>query len=57
MKDDFFSGIFDFNQDGKTDLSEQFLAFMMMQELMADEEDEDGQYSFEGSDANERYGW
>lgn len=42
MTGDFFGGIFDFNRDGKTDISEQFLAFMMMQETMGQiDEDED----------------
>ena len=36
-----FDSIFDFNRDGKTDLSEQFIAFMMMQEML-DEEEESG---------------
>jgi len=30
---DFFGGIFDFNHNGKTDFSEQFLAFMMMLQM------------------------
>ena len=41
MRDDFFGGLFDFNGDGRTDLSEQFLAFMMMQETLEDDDSDD----------------
>ena len=41
MCKDFLGGLFDFNGDGKTDPSEQFLAFMMMQEIIEDEERDD----------------
>lgn len=51
MRGDFFGGIFDFNHDGKTDLSEQFLAFMMMQETLdKDEGDQDVQDEYDDFD-------
>lgn len=51
MSGDFFGGIFDFNRDGKTDLSEQFLAFMMMQETpVKDEGDQDDQDEYDDFD-------
>ncbi len=31
--ENFFSGIFDFNRDGKTDISEQGLAFQIISEF------------------------
>ena len=34
MSNDFFGGLFDFNRDGKTDFSEQFLGFMIMQDMI-----------------------
>ena len=32
-KSDFMGGIFDFNGDGKTDMTEEFMAYMMFEEL------------------------
>lgn len=40
MSSDFFGGIFDFNRDGKTDFSEQFLGFMIMQDMMNTENED-----------------
>jgi len=40
MSSDFFGGIFDFNKDGKTDFSEKFLGFMIMQDMMNTEEED-----------------
>ncbi len=37
-KDDIFGGMFDFDGDGKTDIGEEFLAYMMFEELSKDEE-------------------
>ncbi len=39
--DDFFDGMFDLDGDGMTDLGEQFLPFMIFQDMMHDDEDED----------------
>ena len=36
--DDLFGGMFDFDGDGKTDIGEEFLAYMMFDELSKDEE-------------------
>ncbi len=44
MSSDFFGGIFDFNRDGKTDFSEQFLGFMIMQDMLNTEEDDDSNF-------------
>ncbi|MBR3819141.1 MAG: hypothetical protein IKJ41_08335 [Clostridia bacterium] len=47
----FFSGIFDFNRDGKTDISEQSLAFQIISEFEkqnsknSDEKDESSKHS------------
>ena len=38
---DFFDGMFDLGGDGMTDLGEQFLPFMIFQDMMHDDEDED----------------
>lgn len=40
MSSDFFGGIFDFNRDGKTDFSEKFLGFMIMQDMMNTENED-----------------
>lgn len=41
-KSNFFGGNFDFNGDGKTDIGEQFLAYMIFEEIMGKQaEDED----------------
>ena len=45
MSNDFFGGIFDFNRDGKTDFSEQFLGFMIKTE-----DDDDDLDVFDDSD-------
>ena len=37
-KDDIFGGMFDFDGDGKTDIGEEFLAYMMFEELSKDDE-------------------
>lgn len=37
-KDDLFGGMFDFDGDGKTDIGEEFLAYMMFEELSKDED-------------------
>ena len=43
-----FSGLFDFDGDGKTDLSEQFLAYKIFEECTKDEEvEEDDLFSDE----------
>lgn len=42
MSSDFFGGIFDLNRDGKTDFSEQFLGFMIMQDMMNTEDEDSG---------------
>ena len=39
-KDDLFGGIFDFNEDGKTDIGEEWIAFNIFQECMKDESDQ-----------------
>lgn len=39
--EDIFSTIFDFSADGKTDLSEQFIAYMIMQEMLEEDEASD----------------
>jgi hypothetical protein len=50
MSNDFFGGIFDFNRDGKTDFSEQFLGFMIMQDIMKTEDDDNDLDVFDDSD-------
>ena len=50
MSSDFFGGIFDFNRDGKTDFSEKFLGFMIMQDMMNSEEDDNDFDEFDNSD-------
>ena len=50
MCKDFFGGLFDFNGDGQTDSSEQFLAFMMMQETMSDEDDENDLFDYDDTE-------
>ena len=50
MSSDFFGGIFDFNRDGKTDFSEHFLGFMIMQDMMNSEEDDNDFDEFDNSD-------
>lgn len=37
---DFFDSIFDFNGDGMVDFGEQFVGFMMMNEILKDEPDD-----------------
>ena len=39
--DDFLGDLFDFDGDGQTDAGEEFLAFMMFQEAMKEDEEED----------------
>ena len=39
--DPFFGGMFDFNQDGKTDLGERTLGFLIMDQLSRDDEDDE----------------
>lgn len=50
MSSDFFGGIFDFNRDGKTDFSEQFLGFMIMQDMMNTESEDNYLDEFNDSD-------
>ena len=50
MSSDFFGGIFDYNKDGKTDFSEKFLGFMIMQDMMNSEEDDNDFDEFDNSD-------
>ena len=50
MSSDFFGGIFDFNKDGKTDFSEKFLGFMIMQDMMNEEEEDRDFDEFNDSD-------
>ena len=50
MSNDFFGGIFDFNRDGKTDFSEQFLSFMIMQDMMNTEEKDSDLDDFDDSE-------
>ena len=46
----FFGGIFDFNRDGKTDFSEQFLGFMIMQDMMNTEDEDSDLDDFDDSE-------
>ena len=50
MSNDFFGGIFDFNRDGKTDFSEQFLGFMIMQDMMNTEDEDSDLDDFDDSE-------
>ena len=50
MSSDFFGGIFDYNKDGKTEFSEKFLGFMIMQDMMNSEEDDNDFDEFDNSD-------
>ena len=50
MSSDFFGGIFDYNKDGKTDFSEKFLGFMIMQDMMNEEEEDSDFDEFNDSD-------
>jgi len=50
--DDFFGGLFDFDGDGETDFSEQFIAFKIMEEMKKEEEKEEDE-SFDWDSSNE----
>ena len=50
MSSDFFGGIFDFSKDGKTDFSEKFLGFMIIQDMMNEEEEDSDFNEFNDSD-------
>ena len=43
-------GIFDFNREGKADFSEQFLGFMIIQDMINTEENDSDFDGIDGSD-------
>lgn len=51
-KDDIFGGMFDFDGDGKTDIGEEFLAYMMFEEMTKDDKKSktDDSIDFDGFD-------
>lgn len=45
MACDFFGGLFDFNGDGNVDMGEEFLAFLMLNEMTKGENDRNDEFN------------